>query len=265
MTFAAACLTATVVMLWRPSGGWLVRERLQSRRRWSIRPERYALPLAASAGFIVIMAGLPPARLIVALTLGAVTLFAVRQVRAERRRRRSLARRTAVAEAVGLMAAELRAGVLPQRVLAGLAPDFPFLASASRAADLGGDVSSALRREGVEPGCEQLGDLSSAWMVAERAGAPLARVLDRLESSARDDRENEREVQSGAAPARATGRLMAVLPVVGLTMGSGLGADPIALLTGTVPGALCLAAGTVCACAGVAWVNRIAAAAERSG
>lgn len=74
----------------------------------------------------------------------------------------------------------------------------------------------------------------------------------------------EREVQSGVAPARATGRLMAMLPVVGLALGSGMGSDPVALLTGTVPGGLCLAAGSACACAGVAWVNRIAATAERT-
>lgn len=264
MTLVAALCTTFTWVLARPSGAWLTHERLCLPRRWSIRPASLLAPLAVTTGFGVLMAGLPTARLIVVVTAGGVGLFAVRQVRAERGRRQAQGQRGSVAEAVGLMAAELRAGILPRRVLWGLASDFPFLGPASRAAELGGDVSSALRRESTRPGCEQLSEVASAWMVAERAGAPLARVLDRLESSARDDREIEREVQSGVAPARATGRLMAVLPVVGLTLGSGMGGDPVTLLTSTVPGALCLASGSACACAGVAWVNRIASAAERN-
>lgn len=263
MTQLAAVCCALAVVLARPAGVWLAHERLGVPRRWSVRPASLTTPFAVIAAIGVLVAGLPPARLMVALTVAGVLWFAARQVRAERERGRAQARRVAVAEAVGLMAAELRAGVLPQRVLSGLSRDFTFLGAASRAAELGGDVSSALRVEAIQSGCEQLAALSGAWMVAERAGAPLAKVLDRLEASARDDREIEREVQSGVAPARATGRLMAVLPIVGLTLGSGMGADPVALLTGTVPGALCLAAGSACACAGVAWVNRIAAAAER--
>lgn len=264
MSAAAAVFTVLTVLLANSSGRWLVHERLGIPRRWHLRLGALGPPAVAAAVVGVVVAGLPPARLIVALTAGGVGLFAMRQWRAERARRRAQNLRHSVAEAVGLMAAELRAGVLPQRALAGLAPDFDFLGSASRVASLGGDVSAVLRNESSAPGCEQLVDLSSAWFVAERSGAPLARVLDRLEIAASDDREIEREVQSGVAPARATGRLMAVLPVVGLLLGSGMGADPVELLTSTVPGALCLAAGSAFACGGVAWVNHIASAAERS-
>lgn len=265
MSLVAAGLTAVAWLLVRPSGSWLVHERLATPRLSVVKPAALIAPLAVVTCVVVVAAGLPPAPLIVALTVGGVAWFAERQLRADRVRRRARAERDAVAEALGLMAAELRAGILPQRVLSGLAPDFPFLAAASRTAELGGDVSSALQRQSSLPGCELLSAVASAWMVADRAGAPLARALDRLESATRDDREIEREVQSGISPARATGRLMAVLPVVGLTMGSGMGGDPISLLTGTVPGALCLAAGSACACAGVAWVNRIATSAERTG
>lgn len=160
------------------------------------------------------------------------------------------------------MSAELRAGILPQRALQGLAPEFPFLTAAARAADLGGDVPAALRAAADESGAELLAELSGAWLVAERAGAPLSRVLDRLEETARGELEIEREVESGLAPARATGRLMAVLPVFGLALGSGMGGDPVAVLTGTYPGVLCLAAGCALACVGVAWVERIASSAE---
>jgi tight adherence protein B len=262
MTFVGAGLIGVALLLWRPPGRWIAVERLGPPVTRVFRPVVVAAPLGGVAALSVAFAGLSPARVMLGVTAGGVAFFAARQVRAERRRRRARVRREAVTEAVGLMAAELRAGIIPQRVLAGLAPDFGFLAPAAHASDLGGDVAAALHAAAAEPGGELLAELASAWFVAERSGAPLARVLDRLEEMARDDHEIEREVQSGAAPARASGRLMAVLPVLGLSLGAGLGGNPVAVLTGTVPGALCLAAGTACACSGVAWINRIAANAE---
>jgi tight adherence protein B len=262
MSFAAAGLIAMALLLWRPPGRWIAAERLGPPVQRVFRPIVLLAPLGGVAVLGVVFAGLSPARVMLAATLGALAVFVLRQVRAERRRSRARVRRDSVTEAIGLMAAELRAGIIPQRVLAGLAPDFAFLASSAHAAELGGDVAAALRAAAVKPGCELLSELASAWFVAERAGAPLARVLDRLEETARDDHEIRREVQSGVAPARASGRLMAVLPVLGLSLGAGLGGNPVAMLIGTVPGVLCLAAGSACACGGVAWINRIAVTAE---
>ena len=189
MSLVASVLTIAAVLLLRPPGAWLTRFRLVLRPLRAVQPASFVTPVGVVAGVCVLMAGLPLARLIAAITAGGVAWFAVRQVRAERVRRRARAEREAVAEALGLMAAELRAGILPQRVLSGLSTDFPFLASASRAAGLGGDVSSALRRESMSAGRELLAEVASAWMVAERAGAPLAHALDRLDASARDDSE----------------------------------------------------------------------------
>jgi tight adherence protein B len=203
--------------------------------------------------------GISGPHIVLVITTAGVAAFGVRQWRGALRRNRLRERRRLVSEAIGLMSAELRAGILPQRVLAELAREFDFLGPAARAADLGGDVPAALHAAADETGAELLAELAGAWLVAERAGAPLARVLDRLEETARGDLEIEREVESGLAPARATGRLMAVLPVFGLALGSGMGGDPVAVLTGTFPGVLCLAAGCCLACAGVAWVERIAA------
>ncbi|MFI5429189.1 type II secretion system F family protein [Aeromicrobium sp. UC242_57] len=138
-----------------------------------------------------------------------------------------------------------------------------FLVPAAQAADLGADVAAALRDAGSAPGREALRDLGAAWQVADRAGAPLAAVLGRLEQSVRDDHDLEREIQAGVAPARATGRLMAILPVVGLVLGSGLGGSPFSMLTSTWPGSMCAAAGCALACLGVVWIERIATSAER--
>jgi tight adherence protein B len=263
VTLLAALFTASAVLLRRPPGRWVAQHRLglqvQHRpvSRLVVIPAGAAL-LMTGAGFI----GVSGPHVVLVLTATGVAAFGLRQWRAERRRRRLRERRIQVSEAIGLMSAELRGGILPQRVLTGLAAEFDFLVPAAHAADLGGDVSAALRVAADQTGAELLGELAGAWLVAERAGAPLSRVLDRLEETARDDLEIEREVESGLAPARATGRLMAVLPVFGLALGSGMGGDPVAVLTGTLPGVLCLAAGCALACAGVAWVERIAAGAE---
>ena len=263
MTVLAAIFTAAAVLLRRPPGRWVARQRL------GIEVVRRPAPrsVAAIVASLVIVAGASRSgvsgpHVILAVTMVGVVAFGLRQWRIARHRTHLQERRRLVSEAIGLMSAELRAGILPQRVLTGLAVEFDFLAPAARAADLGGDVPAALRVAAGDTGAELLDDLAGAWLVAERAGAPLARVLDKLEETARGDLDIEREVESGLAPARATGRLMAVLPVFGLALGSGMGGDPVAILTGTIPGVLCLAAGCGLACTGIAWVERIATSAE---
>jgi tight adherence protein B len=261
MSVAAALLTALAVRLRWPDGRSWVRSRLDDA------PVRPAVGwwLAAGLALVAVVAPWVPrpsgTGVVLLLTIAAVGWFAATQVRRSRQRSDVVRRRAEVVELVGLMAAELRAGVLPHRMLAGLAADFPVLDPAARAATMGGDVVGALRDASLLPGRELLRDLAGAWWVSDRSGAPLASVIERLEQSARTDREIAREVESGVAPARATARLMAALPVMGLLLGSGMGGDPAAVLTGTWIGVGCLAAGSGLACAGVAWIERIAVAA----
>lgn len=171
MTALAALLAGSAILLCRPPGRWLTRQRL------ALTIERRRVPrpagLVAVSGVAVVSAwlvGLSGPHVVLALTVCGVGAFALRHWRVERLRRRRRERRAEVSEAVGLMSAELRAGMLPQRVLAGLAPDFGFLGPAARAAGLGGDVPAALRAASDDTGAELLGELAGAWLVAERAG-----------------------------------------------------------------------------------------------
>ncbi|MRJ75361.1 type II secretion system protein [Aeromicrobium sp. SMF47] len=260
MRLAAAVSVVAAMLLWRPPGRWLLRHRLGRR---AVEVSRHRVAAAGVAVVVLSLAGqVRGPRLVLAGTVVGIGVFAVRLLGASRRHELVRRRRAEVAEVLGLLAAELRAGLLPVRTLSGLAADFDFLAPAARAADLGADVPAALREASAATGREALLEVAAAWHVAERSGAPLAMVLGRLEDAVRDRREVEREVQAGAGPARATGRLMAVLPVVGLGLGSGMGGDPVAVLTTTWVGVGCLAAGCALACLGVAWVERIASAAE---
>lgn len=272
MTLAAALLVAAAARLRWPDGRSLVRLRLDRTVGADVTgravsgskvPVGWLLAAAAALGAVVVPV-LPVTsgpRIVLAATAAAIAWFAAHQVRGARAAARVALRRADVVELLGLMTAELRAGVLPHRMLAGLADDFAVLGSAARAADVGADVPSALRGAAAVDGYEPLRDVAAAWQVSDRSGAPLAAVVERLEQSARQDREIGREVRSAVAPARATGRLMALLPVVGLLLGSGMGGDPVAVLTSTWIGVACLAAGCLLACAGITWIERIAASA----
>lgn len=262
--FGAAGASAVALLLARPPGVWVLRIRIGSRaaRGRSSLPVGPLVRIALVATVVVAVATSQVPLVIVAATAVSAALFVLRQVRLARTRSASVRTRTQIIAALDLLAAELRAGILPRHAIATLADDVPSLRPAAAAAAHGGDVVAALRAASTEPGAVALADLAAAWHVAERAGAPLARVLDRVATAARDDAEVDREVQAEAAPARATGRLMAVLPVLGLSLGAGMGADPLRVLTGTVAGASCLAGGVVLACAGIVWVDRIVASVD---
>ena len=265
LTWGAAVSTATALLLARPPATWVVRIRLGDRlaRDHPRVPKRpLLLGLVVMAGVAVAVAASGLSVVIVALTLGGAGLFALRQVRLSRARATAVSTRAQTGAVLDLLAAELRSGILPGHALAAVADDLPVLRPAATAAAHGGDVVSALRAASSAPGAGALADLAGAWHIADRAGAPLADVLDRVAAAVRGDADVDREVQAEAAPARATGRLMAVLPVFGLALGAGMGADPVHVLTGTVLGATCLAAGLALACAGMAWVDRIVASVD---
>ena len=261
----AAGASALALLLSRPSNEWVLQTRLGPRttpRRSGRRPVgplvRVALVVTAAAAVATSRVSL----VIVAATAVGAVLFMLRQVRISRARSASVRTRAQTIAALDLLAAELRAGTLPRHAIEALTEDAPSFGPAAAAAAHGGDVVSALRVASAGPGASALADLAGAWQVAERSGAPLAHVLDRVATAVRDDAEVDRDVQAEAAPARATGRLMAVLPVLGLSLGAGMGADPVHVLTGTVAGASCLAGGVLLACAGIVWVDRIVASVD---
>ncbi len=94
--------------------------------------------------------------------------------------------------------------------------------------------------------------------VAERTGASLGATLDALAERLTAAGNLQDVVNAELAAPRATGRLLAVLPLAGLLLGYGLGGDPLAFLTGSPAGQLSLVAGITLGCAGVLWTERIA-------
>jgi tight adherence protein B len=162
----------------------------------------------------------------------ATSAAALGRAATDRARRRADA---ALAESVGSLAAELRAGQQPAAALAALA-------------------GPAAQHRAVV----------AVWTVSERSGAPAAAVLDRVEQDLRAREGQRREVTAALAGARSTGTLLAVLPLLGIGLGAGMGAHPLTVLLAQPGGQVTLAAGVVLEALGVLWTSRIIAAAEDS-
>ncbi len=201
---------------------------------------------------------------------GAVVAFAVTAPlwtvllvwRRHARRAAATATEVAVAAACQLLAGLLRVGHVPSEALSVAARDSPLLAEAAAVQQVGGTVGPVLRRLGRRPGGAGLAELGVAWEVAERTGASLGATLDALAERLAAVRAVRDVVTAELSAPRATGRLLAVLPAAGLLLGYSLGGDPLAFLTGSLPGQLSLAAGVALGCAGVFWTERIADAGD---
>lgn len=178
-------------------------------------------------------------------------------------RRRLVERRAATVELCTALAAELRAGALPGEALQRAATAVPGVCDeAARVARLGGDVSAALVAASLRGGAAGLARLAAVWSVSQHAGAGLADGCERIADWLRDDEALRREVTAQLSGARASARLLAALPVLGILLGSAMGARPLDVLLGTPYGLACLALGSVLAALGLWWTERLARGVE---
>jgi tight adherence protein B len=156
------------------------------------------------------------------------------------------------------LAAELQAGAAPVVALTAAVADWPESRGLADAARLGADVPGAMRDLAELPGAGQLRLVAAAWVVAHRSGAGLAAAVGLAVRTIREDRASAQVVATELASAKATARLLAVLPVGVLLVGRGAGGDPVGFLLGTTPGLVCLTLGLGLAWAGLLWMQRIA-------
>lgn len=181
-----------------------------------------------------------------------------------RQRRRAAVLRASLSELLDGVVAELRAGADPRAAVAAAAgglPELGPLAAAARSPT--GRPVAALLALGRRPGGAAARSFAVAWSVAEATGSGLAGPAQRVRQAVRDDERLRREVAAGLAGARSTARLLALLPLVGLLLGTGLGADPLGWLTGTAAGLACALLGGGLVAAGLWWTGRIAASVTR--
>lgn len=191
--------------------------------------------------------------------VGASVLLGARLVwRRVAARREREATALCVLEACELLAAELAAGRPPGAALDLAARQWGPLRPVAEAFALGSHVPTALRGAATAPGADGLRLVAAAWEVAEGSGQGLARTVDRVARGIAARRRSRRVVESELASARATARLVALLPVVALAMGSGAGGDPWSFLVSAPVGIACLVGGVALVVAGLLWIEVLA-------
>jgi tight adherence protein B len=201
------------------------------------------------------------------LVAGAVGVPVLRRVRRAREARQAEeGRGGAVIALCGALAGEVRAGRQPGEALLRAARHSDGLGAAQAAvlaaARFGGDVPGALTDAARQPGADGLSGLAACWRVAVDRGAGLAAGLDRLEAALRAERDQRADLRAQLAGARSTAVLLAGLPVLGLLLGTALGAHPLHVLLHTGAGLACLTVGGVLEGAGLWWALRIVRGAE---
>ncbi|WP_239309057.1 MULTISPECIES: type II secretion system F family protein [unclassified Frankia] len=206
--------------------------------------------------------------------IGTVTAHRARQRAAIRRWRN--AQRADAQEILWALATELEAGRNPSDALRTAVEDLgrddadagrPLLPRYPRDTRTRVSDSLALRTglaHRADPAtmlarCEAatLRQLAAAWRVSQIAGIPLAPMANRLATVIRDEREKDGEVSAALAGPRASGRLVASLPLAGIGLGVLIGASPLDVLLHTPAGTACLAIGIALDLAGLAWINRL--------
>lgn len=233
-----------------------------------VRAARWREWACLAAGLLVAVLGgslIPP-------VVGVAAVPLVRRwLRVRARERARTARAAEVVALCGAVVGELRAGAQPGQALTAamrrtaVGPGGPGAAETGvlAAAAFGGDVPGALRQAAREPGAEGLAGMAACWRVSVDGGAGLAAGLERLEGALRAERDRQESLRAQLAGARSTVLVLALLPLVGLLIGTGLGADPLRVLLHTPMGWGCLLAGGVLEALGLLWCRRIVKAAER--
>jgi tight adherence protein B len=256
MTPALLCLGAAL-LCW-PAGTRL--SRLAGRPAPRRRPDVAALT-AGPVGLVgpAVLAGVAGLLLStpVVAALAAVCGGAVGRALRGRARSSASGRRTrALVEALGALAAELRAGRSLDDATGAAMSGCPDPATAAA-------LGPVLRLGEPPPGpaadepARALVRVAAAVRLSAATGCSLAGVVTAVEDDLRARLHAEQELGAAVAGPRASATVLAGLPVLGLLMGSGIGADPWRVLTTTGPGTVLLVLGVALELAGTAWAARL--------
>lgn len=191
-----------------------------------------------------------------------VILVVVRIMREHRNHRQMLSRRKAVYRACSYLSGLIRIGEIPYQALVKTARHHEIFRPMAMVAEVGGDVAEAFRIGARTAGCEDLIQLARAWKFAEITGTSMLDTLNQVQLGLRDQDKLIKLVHQELAAPRASGRLMAVLPAVGVALGYALGSNPLEFLVFNFLGRLCLVIGTALAMLGLLWSELLARRAE---
>lgn len=157
----------------------------------------------------------------------------------------------------------LGAGLDPRGAIRALADTCePLAAAAARSSPL--EVPEALCAASTTDVAARRGwrYLAACWAVATESGAPLAATLERAAEAIRALADADRQIELALTGPVATARVVALLPAAGVGMAMLIGADPLGVVVGTVPGAVAGVLGAAALVSGVRWNRRLVAAAR---
>ena len=220
--------------------------------------------LAVATGGIIgagILGGPRAAVLAAAAAAVGLTVRGLLRQRAVRRSERRAAQQ--VARGCSLLASHLRVGLVPSEALAAAAGEVPVLREGANVLELGGDPIRIWQQQAKRGGHGGLRELAQAWQVSTQTGAPMSAMLDQVAAGLTADESLGAVVASELSAPRATGKVMAALPLLGIVLGYLLGGDPITWLLEQPVGWGCLVGGAVLACLGVLWIEALARRAAR--
>lgn len=229
------------------------------------RPDSFiTAPLAMTvmAAAVVAVAALVvagPAALLASAALLATGFFLVRRALEDRRRRAKLAD---IVVGLRMLGRELRSGAdLDTAAFSAAtaargagAEVLESLAQLHRVDDAAG---AAVPAGSDDPRAHAQARLRSGWLLTRRFGLAFTPLVDALAVDLSEQIAADAERAGQVAGPRMSGYVMAVLPVMGLALGAGMGADPIRVLVATPVGNVLLLVGVALTCVGLLWSARI--------
>lgn len=191
--------------------------------------------------------------------------------------RRRRARRLDLAVVVTEVASRLRTGATPEAAWATTVGRL--LGPAEVAGGIGAVLPDGVAGDGVPPALARLADhcaadpatataigtVVAASRLTHTLGSPLAEVLDRCAVTVTEAEQARDARRVALAGPRSTARILAGLPLLGLVLGAGLGADPLGSATDGGWGTASVLAGLLLLVAGRRWTHALVAAAEAPG
>jgi tight adherence protein B len=229
---------------------------------------RRAVALPRGAGALLACAAVGAAvvlPLTTVLAAAAVTATASLRYRRHRQIRRAAAEGRTLEAALDVLVGELRVGSHPVQAFGIAAGEtVGVVAESLRAvaarARLGADVTAGLRAAACSSAQPMHWHrLAVCWQLASDHGLAIATLM---RTAQRDIVERQRfstRVDSGMAGARATAAILAGLPVLGVLLGQLIGARPLSFLLDGHTGGWLLVVGSMLACVGLLWSDRIIA------
>lgn len=219
---------------------------------------RWSVWLAASLIGMGLVTRLSGQRLVLGLVALGVGWSALTLIRRAHEAEAASTFASRVLEACEGMAADLAVGQPQQMVLDRVAERWPPFAPVAMAGQVGADIPEAMRELANRRGGAALRRIAATWQVASATGSGLSDALEVAAEGVRTQRRITRLIETELAGAKATSKLLAILPLGVLLMGQGIGGEPFNFLTQSPFGLGCLALGAALTIAGIFWLDAIA-------